>query len=187
MKALGSWFCNALEFVNLTRDPTNTVFSSLNGYFIDGNLLEARKVLFAVYLPGHWVTCVLSKEERRITFKDSLDTLGHRAQLQLIGRKIFYAFNHFASILNINWNPMEWSIGHENVPQQWSVDCGVFVAQFMEAESVNKPFVLTAADMQEMRNVMKWEILNKQFLPREEILEAPSANIDQLIPKVKNI
>jgi len=69
---------------------------------------------------------------------------------------------------------MEWSIGHENVPQQWSVDCGVFVAQFMETESVNKPFVLTAADMQKMRKVMKWEIINKQILPRRNASEAPS-------------
>ena len=81
---------------------------------------------------------------------------------------------------------MEWSIGHENIPQQWSVDCGVFVAQFMEVESVYKPFILNAANMQQMREVMKWEIINKQFLPREIAIGAPYSYTAQLNTEVHN-
>ena len=97
-----------------------------------------------------------------------LDSAFHQHQLRRYGEKIFHVFKHFAEIANIDWGQQaDWEIGQEDVPQQDNgSDCGVFVCQFFECESRNAPFYFTAADMPQLRKVMKYEIITQDLLPR---------------------
>ena len=111
------------------------------------------------HLDDHWVCVVVTVEERRIQFYDSLQQDGYTEMLNVAQ----YLADEHSEKKMIPMDPNVWTLEYaENIPKQKNgVDCGVFTCMYCDFLAGGAPLSFTQDDIDLCRIRMALSILRQ--------------------------
>ncbi|XP_040468370.1 sentrin-specific protease 2 [Falco naumanni] len=128
------------------------------------DLFKQDLILVPIHLRVHWALVVIDVRKKTIRYFDSMAQKG-----DTICERLFqYLQEESREKRNLELTFSEWtlySMGSHEIPQQLNgSDCGVFMCQYADCISRDKPITFTQDNMPYFRKKMVWEIIHQQLI-----------------------
>ena len=133
------------------------------------NVFEKDFVFVPIHTPGHWCCGVIDMHGRKFEYYDSLSK-EHNPKPRFFRymRSWLAGEAHKKGVTGFEMSNLKktWETERTNQPQQTnSVDCGVFVSQYVRYRCARHPLDFSEDDMTALRLKMTYEIRKEQLQP----------------------